>query len=307
VNLLQCLLANLSDEGCSRFYADVHRRFGDWGVLLPLTFALSARVAIPDRDAAEACGHLFPAVLRFPETLELFAGAFRRFARHFGDGLAPFFAGFVSGSAKHSIPDSRIISFAVEAPRAFFEAAASDPRFPNLLDMLFQRWVNPNRVELLKFLLFIVERAPRLAHVDFERVFNGITERMLHVGNCKQFLVVGTETGDVSVIAKDPPGIIWQCECFANPVSMVSVAPNGQRFIVVSMRDKLVTWVVHGKQKEPFALAGTMTYTPSEIPAVAVWKGDSKVSFKAHGEVLQEVAAPRGSFPFARLMGRGAG
>jgi hypothetical protein len=288
----------LPEEHCLAAFADIQQKFTNWSSLLPFAFIVARKIQLPPHFCQECCTHIFPVVLDYPETLELFVEVFAKFIPFFNDGVSKFFSNIVASTGNQVITESLLISLALQAPRDFFKAAASSMNFTNLLEKLFQRWSNPDRQELFDFLNFIIQRARKYPHVDFERVFQGITQRIAHVGNCRQFIVFGSDTGEVVVLAKEQPGVLWRHLCSRNPIALVSVSPNGQRFIVLTPKDKLLIWIAstHGKQKDPFEISGTAPYTSAIEPAVGIWKGESRVTLQLQGQVLEDVRAPHSSF-----------
>jgi hypothetical protein len=297
VNMVQYLLLEASEEQCLAAFADIQQKFTNWSSLLPFAFIVARRTQLPPHFCQECCSHLFPVILNCPETLELFVEVFARFIPYFSDGIVKFFSPLVAVAGSRPVTESFLIALAIQAPVDFFNAAAASPNLANLLEKLFQRWSNPDRQELLSFLTFIIQRISKYPNVDFEKVFHAVTQRVAHVGNCRAFLVFGCETGEVIVIGKDPAVIMWRYHCSKHPVALVSVSPNGQRFVVLCPKDKLLIWIATTRGKQtPFERIGEARYTAAVEPAVGVWQNESVVSLQLQGQVLLEVRAPNASF-----------
>jgi hypothetical protein len=123
--------------------------------------------------------------------------------------------------------------------------------------------------------------------------------RVAYVPHCKQYLLFGTDEGEIMVISKELSKMVWKQKLSASQMSLVSVAPSGKRFIALSAREKVLTWValVHRRGKAAFELAGSAAYKTPLLPAYCVWKGDDKVALQAsNGQLLQEVTAPNSLF-----------
>jgi hypothetical protein len=222
--------------------------------------------------------------------MDLFASVFGHFVGFFGDRHA-FFRTIVEDAA---IADTRLIAFGLEAPCEFFDVVVQTARCYALVDLLFQRWTNPVRGMLMDFLLYMVSHVPKHLALDFEKVYDALVHQIPYIGSCRAYVALGTEDGGVLAISKDSGKLLWKQRCFASPVDFVSIAPNGLKMLVLSLREKAVAWIAKGRARDVFELAGASLCSLIVVPAVGVWKGDARVALQDQaGQVLEEVAAPK--------------
>jgi hypothetical protein len=222
--------------------------------------------------------------------MDLFASVFGHFVGYFDD-RSRFFRRLLDESG---LADTRLIAFALEAPCEFLDVVVQTPRYLSLIDLLFQRWSNPVRGMLMDFLLYMVTHVPRNLVVDFEKVYQAMIHQIAYVGNCRAYIAMGTEAGDVLVISKDSGKLLWKQRCFATPIDFVSIAPNGLKLVLLSVKDKSVIWVAKSRTRDVFEIDGTSACHLAIVPAVGVWKGDQKVSLQTQsGQPLEEIPAPK--------------
>jgi hypothetical protein len=288
-NVLNDIIQQLSEENCGKLLAQIQDRFTEWRVILPFACLVASRYKLERKFGRECAAHIFPAILEDKVTMELFSGVFASFIGFFDDRIA-----FFRRLLDEETPDARLIAFGLEAPCEFFDVTIQSPRYPVLLGVLFQRWTNPARGMLMDFLLYMVSRVPKQIAADFEDVYNAMVQRIPYVGNCRSYIAIGAEDGDVLVISKDSGQLLWKQRCFPNPIGFVSVAPKGHKFVVLSLRDKMAMWVAKERARDIFSLSGTSTYSASVIPAIGAWKGDAKVTLQTQGgQTLEELIAPK--------------
>jgi hypothetical protein len=211
-----------------------------------------------------------------------------------------FFRALLEAASEKVISDSRVVEFALASPCDFFDEILRRPRFSQLTDLLFQRWASPDRGVLLHFMVYVVEHIPK--GVDFERMFTSVTQKITYVGNCKQFLAIANDEGELMVIGKDSAKILWKQKCFSNPIKFVSVNAGGERIAVISLKEGLLTWIAVTRVKTVvtgFELAGTVMLPAGIAPVTLTWKGASKIRLESQdGHVLKEIAAPKTGWIF---------
>jgi hypothetical protein len=289
-NVVNDIVQGLSEADCGRLLAEIRTRFTDWNVILPFACIVAKKHKLERTIGRDCAAHVFPTIFKDTVTMELFEAVFGRFVIFFDDRRA-FFKRLLR---EHAISDTRLVTFGVEAPCEFFDVVIRTSRYFNLIDLLFLRWSNPVRGMLMDFLLYMVSNVPKQIAVDFERVFQTMILRIAYVGNCRGYIVLGTDDGDVLVISKDSGKFLWKEKCFTNPIAFVSVAPNGLRFIALSLRDKMIMWVTKGRTRDVFELGGKVQYSQTIVPTIGVWKGDNKVMLQEqNGQTLEEIAAPK--------------
>jgi hypothetical protein len=306
ITVLQEVLRTMNEQQCHQVLGEIQERFEkNWEVLLPFVLLITKLYKVPPKLGKDCVANVFPLILRCPVTMELFGSVFSQVAGFFTDKHA-FFSETLRDAGPCHISDARIVSFGMECPCEFLDVVIPNPRSYPLIELLFQRWpTNQDRVLLLEFLLYMVKRVPKNMTTDFERVYQALVQRIPYVDNCKQYLAFGNDEGVLLVISKESAGLLWKQQLFANQISFVSVAPNSQRVLALSVKDKVITWIIAAKHKAggPFELAGTVPFHQAAVPAMGVWKGDSRVVLLgSNGQALQEESAPK-SFSFR--LGRG--
>jgi hypothetical protein len=233
--------------------------------------------------------------------LDLFNAVFAKWICILSDRRA-FFRTLLEAAADKLVSDATVVSFGLDSPCDFFDEIVHTPRYPQLTDLLFQRWSSPDRGVLLHFLMYIIEHLPKSAAGEFEKIYVSVAQRIAYVGNCKQYLGIANDDGEVLIIGKDSGKILWKQKCFSNPISFVSISSGGERFAVISLRDGLLTWVVATKGKSGitgFDLAGTIMLSTGIAPVSVSWKGASKLRLESQtGQILAEVSAPRTGWIF---------
>jgi hypothetical protein len=290
INVLEYIIQQLSHDDCLRLLAEIRDRFTDWKIILPFACLVSKTYKLNKQFGRECVIHLFPVILEDPITMDLFASVFSQFIGFFDD-RHNFFKHMIEDT---TIADTRLIAFGLEAPCEFFDVVVQTTRYYSLIDLLFQRWSNPVRGMLMDFLLYMVSHVPKQLVFDFEKVYHAMIHQIPYVGNCRSYIAMGTEDGGVLVISKDSGKLLWKQRCFANPIDFVSIAPNGLKFVVLSLKDKAVMWIAKGRTRDVFELSGTSLSPLAIVPVIGVWKGDTKVTMQTQaGQVLEEISAPK--------------
>jgi WD40 repeat protein len=294
-NVLQEILRGLDQEECRQIMEKIQERFKNWFVILPVAFLVANYCKLPAKFARECTARLFPVILECPVTMELLSSSFDKFLPHFKD-TRNFFTVLFQQGPSHGILEGRIVTFALSCPCDFFDVVVQAPRCFQMLELLFQRWSDPNRGILLDFLLYMTNRIPKQMAVEFERVYAIVISRFAFVGSCKQYLAIGVEDGNIMLTSKEGDGMMTKQKLFAGPVNCLSVSPHGYRILALSLQEKKLTWVLAGlkKNRMMFEVSGSEAFQGAVIPAAVVWKGDSKAALQApNGEVIQVCAAPR--------------
>jgi hypothetical protein len=88
--------------------------------------------------------------------------------------------------------------------------------------------------------------------------------------------------------------LLWKQRYFANEIGLVSIAPNGPKLAVLSMKEKTAMWVVKSRTRDVFEIAGTSVSALTVVPVIGVWKGDRKIAFQFQtDQTLEEISAPK--------------
>jgi WD40 repeat protein len=294
-NVLQEIFRSLDEDECRQILERIQERFKNWFVILPIAFLVANYCKLPAKFARECVAKLFPIILQCPVTMELLSSSFDTFLPHFKD-TRNFFTVLFQQGPTHGVQEGRIVTFALRCPCDFFDVVVQTPQCFQMLELLFQRWSDPDRGILLDFLLYMTNHIPRQMAVEFEKVYATVTSRFAFVGSCRQYLAIGGEDGDVMIISKEAGGMMAKQKLFTGPVNCLSVSPNGHRILALSLQEKKLTWVLagHRNNRVLFEVSGNEAFQGAVMPATVVWKGDSRVILqRRNGEVIQMCSAPR--------------
>ena len=303
VNLLQDLMSQQSDEYCFDVLDRVLHKFDDWSVILPVAFLVLKRIQLKESVMKELVRHFFPVVSERSETLELLSDVFDRFSKVIVN-MDEFYSRIIRAVIGGKIPENVTMRFAWSNPVLFFDQASKTDKCTGLVELMFKRFVDTDRTKLFKFLLHILEQWLRNSCFDVVRIFDIVAQRVVYVGQGKQFVVFGREDGTLLVISRESAQVIWEMRVSANPVTFVTVSPDSQRFIVIVERDRSIMWFSFNPKKPKDGLCemmGAPDPLMKAVPVKGVWKNNTCVELWSQYERLQEVKAPRQSiFGFRR-------
>ena len=298
VSLLSELFQSKSTDECLEVLETVIHRFEDWEVILPVAFLAAKRMTLKESLKKDVVRHLFPALTTRPETLDLLSDVFDQFVKYI-PSMSAFYGEVMKGLLSRKIPASMLMRFAWTSPLEFFDQASKTNKCPQLVKMMFQRYVDTDRKVLYQFLISVLRKWQKSTQFDSGKVFDVIAQRVVYVGNGNKFLVFGDEDGSLRLISKESAEVLWESKLSANPVTLVAVSPNSHRFLVLVEKDQALTWFSINSKKAKDKICeviGSEKYKSKASPAVATWKDNQTVVLSTQSEQLQEVTAPKKSF-----------
>ena len=291
INIIGKILAKLSEKDCQSTFKTIQQWFSkNYEVLLPVMLLVARHIAVPEAAARECCDNMFPYLVNSAGNVTLALQVFPKIVHHITD-IRAFFIKLMESLSKHSITEEQLALFAVASPLEFLEVAMLMPRCPEYILLCIQHWDEPDRDILLHLIMNLL----RAKQFDFTKPLTEISKRYSFVYACKQFVVVGCKDGRVAVISKESASIVWQIQVSGDPVTFVTMSPNGTRLLVLVISQSRLTWAsaTSSKSRDLFELIGTASYHHGIEPTTSVWKGETKVILSAGNEVLAELKSPK--------------
>ena len=290
LSLIELMLGKLDEKECQQTFKTIQQWFSKrYEVMLPISLITLRRLKLSDATTKEICDHMFPFLVDNQENIELALKVFPKIVNHVSD-IRSFFIKLMEALSKHSITESQLAQFAISSPLQFLEVASLTPRCPDYIHLWILNWDDPDR----DLLVHLIMNMLRNKQFDFAKPFAEISKRYPFVSGCKQFVIVGYKDGKVAIISKETANIVWQIQVSGEPVTFVTISPNGTRFLVLVVSQKRVTWAAAtSRSREPFELIGTSGYHHAIDPTSGVWKGETKVTLSAFNEVITELKSPK--------------
>lgn len=306
LNVIQDAMSSMSQEEQFELVKKIQQIFSSWPLILPFAFIYNKKYPLPTNFGQSAARKMIPTVFQHIELVDLLADCFPNFIQYI-TSIGDFYNKLLDAVQHKLIPVNKMISFALERPIDFLEIIQNNAQSPFFVDLIIERWLRPKRELMFDFLMKIIELQPKFVHINYEHMINTICTKTPFIGGCRGYIVYGSDEGEVIVISREKRKVIWNLNISSHPISFISVSPNGQRFIIVSIPDKMLTWVcavAPGKGiGDPFELAGTTPINFTIVPSSSAWNGDVKITLKSHNEKLLDCSAPNLSF-FQRLIPR---
>ena len=291
--IIQFMFNNLMEKDALEIIKKVFNLFHEWCVILPIIFIYCKNHKPPHEIGKKCCNHLFPFLFDYIDTLDIFLDCFPNIYMYI-DNINDFFVKLIEGNSKKLISERKIIGFGLVSPVEFFDFIISNPHYLEYIKLLFEKWPY-NENELLSSLIsHILSAKKKGITIDFQTIFNMVNETFPFVGYYKKYIVIGCENGEVVVHSIKTALILWKIRISLNPISFISVSPNGSRFIILNISDGILTWVRSTKDKKnSFELVSSMKIDFRIIPTTSFWKNENTIILYNKTAKLFETSMPK--------------
>ena len=202
-----------------------------------------------------------------------------------------------------SVSPQLAVNFGVYRPLEFFDCFIVLPKFDLYITLLIEKWEKPDRATFYAFIKKLVKfeassQKTLSSEKDFGKLFTMIGANIPYFGFCSSYIVVGNEDGEAIAFERQNGNEIWRKKISIYPISFISVAPNGQRFLFVVQNDQMVTWVAKGKKnaEELFEMVDSNEWNFELPPVRGEWLSQKKVALFSHQKKLCEMLFPDGGF-----------
>lgn len=302
INLIQEIMSHLSESESNVIIYNVENYFTTWKAILPFVFIHCTKYKLNKNFGKKCAQSIFPVVIEIPEILDLMLNCFEQFSVYFDD-YQSFFISMVDATISKKISYNKIAGFGIVKPIDFFDVGVMTPYCPELCEALFDRWMNPNRDILLTLITHILASSRKGISIDLDRIFDIIDKKISYFAACKNYLVFGSETGEIIVFSRETTLINWKQQITKHPISCLSVSPNGSRFVVVVLENEYsFSWISpnSGHSREAFSIDAIEILPRGTVVSDFVWKAEGKVILMNMDKKIMEFSAPNMSF-FQRL------
>ncbi|OHS94554.1 hypothetical protein TRFO_39263 [Tritrichomonas foetus] len=302
VNLLSDEMENFGEEASNHAVQKVVRLFGDWSIVLPFVLIHCNKYSISEKLGREAADNIFPIIFQRQEIFDLLLRSFKIFSQYIGD-LCAFFQTLIHECIKNTIPESKVISLALIKPFEFYVVAfdMQKPEVIRLIVHLFERWFNPDR-SLMNTMINHAIGTEHKRNTNFGNQYNdlfaAIAKNNSYFAYSRNFVAFGGIDGIMKIISKENGQVVWSTHASSGPISCVSFSPNGSRVVIVTEKERMLTWVgaTQGKSREPFELIGSQQLPELSKVTTVNWKSESKIVLKNACNIVFEGQAPKMSF-----------
>lgn len=283
----------LSDEQRLKTVEYIFYRFNNWIIRLPFIFIMCHYVKdIPRSTIKEAAEHIFPICAQRVDYLRNLGHSFKFFLEFVS--IKEFFAKLINKLGE----TPEIVPFAVHCPMDFI-AFVKERSAVKLVTFFIERWMSPDPKIILQL---VSQFALGESNGAYQKLFERIANILPFVSFTKEFCAVGDNNGLVTVVERGTANVLWTQKLFNGlPVSFISCAPTGQRFICVCATVSQIAWVNCQKVKNQiaFEVSGIQEFPSNQGSQITncSWTKDTNIVLKtSNGAKIFEGSAPGLSF-----------
>lgn len=301
IDLIQIEMDVIDKSQGEKIIKELYFIFNDYNIIFPFLLIYCKNYNI-NMDFGKKCAkRLFPYIFKQQELQELLLNCFTNFIQYF-DSIQYFYEKLIEGYTKDLITTAKVIRFFLIFPNEAYDALKSleSHKLLNLIENILERWELSARDKLFNFMVHIMNTTKNLEAI--KSIFALMAKKMLYIGYCDNYFVFGKENGNLLVVSFRNE-IIWSMKISVNPIDFISISPQKNRFIVIIVKDKTLTWVESLKNRN-YELVGMNVFDSNIIPFSSIWLGTDKVNLlNKENEVISEYTYPKSSFLY-KLKGK---